>query len=144
MRLKKYKAQTSELNELTLMTKSWDFWSLHDIKTFLKDDKYLLLYLEEDEHWLGCAFYFLTFDVADLLFIYVNPEARGQQLGRMILNASFQFLSQRGLKSVLLEVRTHNMPAIKLYESLDMKKINVRKSYYKNGDDAFVYQKSII
>jgi len=35
-----------------------------------------------------------------------------------------------------LEVKSKNVPAIKLYEKFGLKTLNVRKRYYQDGDDA--------
>ena len=43
----------------------------------------------------------------------------------------------------MLEVRKSNISAQKLYEKNGFKKISVRKNYYDNIEDAFIYLKAL-
>lgn len=40
-------------------------------------------------------------------------------------------------QTVSLEVKSKNLVAISLYEKFGFKTLNIRKNYYKDGDDAF-------
>ena len=80
---------------------------------------------------------------AELLRIAVDSNHRGQGLGRALLGACEDALSRMGITTLLLEVRVSNHPARALYEASGWKQDGLRKAYYKNGDDAALYRKSL-
>jgi len=51
---------------------------------------------------------------------------------------------EKGCCSAYLEVRTDNIPAIKLYERLGYSIAYRRSHYYIDGDDAYVMEKELI
>ena len=91
----------------------------------------------------GCVVaYIVTWTVHDevhILNIAVHPDFRKIGLGEMLLRDCLGFSSDRGLKLAVLEVRTSNNSAIKLYEKIGFKTLRVRKKYYSDtGEDAYV------
>ena len=49
----------------------------------------------------------------------------------------------KGLETLFLEVRSKNLPAMKLYSALSFKQISIRKNYYKDPpDDAIIMMRS--
>ena len=57
----------------------------------------------------------------------------------MLLRDCLGFSFDRELKLAVLEVRTSNNSAIKLYEKIGFKTLRVRKKYYSDtGEDAYV------
>lgn len=79
---------------------------------------------------------------AELLRIAVSPEARGQGLGRRLLEACQQALAEEGLVHLYLEVRPSNAPAIQLYRACGWTPCGRRSGYYPDGEDALLYQRS--
>ncbi len=80
---------------------------------------------------------------AELLRIAVTPQARRQGLARKLLEISEAFLAGEGINTFYLEVRTSNRPARALYESMGWKLQRTRKAYYRDGEDAVIYQKEL-
>lgn len=79
------------------------------------------------------------YDEVHILNIAVHPDFRKIGLGEMLLRDCLDFSCDRGLKLAVLEVRTSNNSAIKLYEKIGFKTLRVRKKYYSDtGEDAFV------
>ncbi|HHW28148.1 MAG TPA: ribosomal protein S18-alanine N-acetyltransferase [Syntrophomonadaceae bacterium] len=71
--------------------------------------------------------------------IAVHPNYRNQDYGRMLMNFLIDYSRQEDVDTMILEVRTSNIPAIKLYSSLGFKKIGIRKNYYlETHEDAIV------
>ena len=77
---------------------------------------------------------------AELLRIAVSPEARGQGLGRRLLEACQRELAEEGLVHLFLEVRPSNAAAIRLYETCGWRPCGRRLRYYADGEDAVLYQ----
>lgn len=70
--------------------------------------------------------------------IAVDPECRGQGLGREMMKQAIRMSREAGAEEMVLEVRVGNIPAINLYLSLGFQKVYIRKFYYRNGEDAIV------
>lgn len=67
------------------------------------------------------------------------PERRGRGIAYRLMTYAIKTEKGRGLETLFLEVRSKNLPAIKLYNSLSFKKISERKNYYKDpSDDALI------
>lgn len=58
-----------------------------------------------DDNTMGC-----------ITNVSVDPAYRGQGIGRGLIDASVNYLSGKGVSSIVLMVRQDNRPAIKLYE----------------------------
>ena len=78
---------------------------------------------------------------AELLRIAVSPEARGQGLGRRLLEACQRELAEEGLVHLFLEVRPTNAAAIRLYEACGWEPCGRRLRYYTDGEDALLFQR---
>lgn len=76
---------------------------------------------------------------ADIQTIAVVESARGNGLGRALMNIMLSEARSRRAKEVFLEVRADNPGARHLYEALGFEQISVRKKYYQpDGVDAVV------
>lgn len=78
---------------------------------------------------------------AELLRIAVSPEARGQGLGRKLLEACQRDLAEAGMPELFLEVRASNASAIGLYWACGWKPVGRRPGYYPDGEDAALYKR---
>lgn len=74
--------------------------------------------------------------------IGVDPEYQGRGIGRRMMTDLLDFAGPDGV--IFLEVRTDNLPAIALYESLGFVQIGLRKRYYRNGADAYTMRRGAI
>lgn len=77
-------------------------------------------------------------DIIDLLNIIVKPEYQNQGIGSVLLK---YIIDNKQYKKIMLEVRSKNINAIKLYQKYDFKIINIRKNYYKD-DDAIIMERN--
>lgn len=75
---------------------------------------------------------------AHILTIAVQPEFRGQGIGRWLLLHLIDEARQAGCAGIALEVRPSNQAALKLYEKLGFALIGRRKRYYPDKEDALV------
>lgn len=74
---------------------------------------------------------------AEILTLAVEPPARGQGLGRALLQAAIAGAEANGAEAMFLEVGADNPHALALYAALGFGKIGLRKGYYA-GTDALV------
>ena len=77
-------------------------------------------------------------DIIDLLNIIVKPEYQNQGIGSVLLK---YIIDNKEDKKIMLEVRSKNINAIKLYQKYNFKIINIRKNYYKD-DDAIIMERN--
>lgn len=75
---------------------------------------------------------------ADVLTVGVVPEHRGKGIAKALMALITDWASEKGSTAMMLEVKTDNLEAIGLYESLGYAKLNVRKDYFGQGLNAQV------
>lgn len=80
---------------------------------------------------------------AELLRIAVDATRRSQGLGRALLAACEADLADCGTRDLHLEVRASNAAARALYEGAGWGVSGLRKSYYRDGEDAVLYAKRL-
>jgi ribosomal-protein-alanine N-acetyltransferase len=80
---------------------------------------------------------------AELLRIAVDPAHRGQNHGRLLLEACQRDLEAQGLTHLYLEVRVSNVPAIRLYGACGWRRCGLRPGYYPDGEDAALFRREI-
>jgi ribosomal-protein-alanine N-acetyltransferase len=93
--------------------------------------------IQQDEP-LGFALGRVQADQAEILTIAVRPGARGQGVGRALLNALLAEAAKRGALDLFLEVAEPNMAARALYAGAGAKEVGRRRRYYADGADALV------
>ncbi|KQT83939.1 ribosomal protein S18-alanine N-acetyltransferase [Aurantimonas sp. Leaf443] len=95
---------------------------------------------------LGFVLARLTQDEAEILTIAVSKGARGQGIGRMLMDAVLRHLHAERATSLFLEVDEENIPARKLYARLRFEEVGRRPAYYKGKDgrrtSAFVLKRT--
>ncbi|TCS36156.1 ribosomal protein S18-alanine N-acetyltransferase [Reinekea marinisedimentorum] len=72
----------------------------------------------------------IILDEAELLQVVIGADYRKSGRATEALYSWHQYLAQREVKQVFLEVREGNEAALRLYEKLGYTKIGVRKNYY--------------
>jgi ribosomal-protein-alanine N-acetyltransferase len=74
-------------------------------------------------------------DEAHLLNITVRRGLHGKGLGRMQLDKVTALARERGMTSMLLEVRPSNQRALAVYKRYGFVQIGIRKAYYPAADN---------
>jgi [ribosomal protein S18]-alanine N-acetyltransferase len=80
---------------------------------------------------------------ADILTVGVVPQHRGQGIARALMALITDWAKSQGSIAMMLEVKTDNVAAISLYESLGYSQLNVRKDYFGSSLDALVMRKDL-
>ena len=80
---------------------------------------------------------------ADILTVGVISKYRGQGIARALMAGITDWAIAQGSIAMMLEVKTDNVEAISLYETLGYSKLNVRKDYFGSGLDALVMRKEL-
>lgn len=107
----------------------------------LKDETYHLFVLEEDE-LIGFIIIWQSEEFSQIIDLVIDTKFRRLGYGKKLVSYAITYLSNKGAKSLSLEVSINNKEAINLYEKLGFKKERVLKNYYNNSD-GFLYVRSI-
>ncbi len=83
---------------------------------------------------IGFIIILITVDDINILELAVKNEFKRRGCAKNLLEYVKSKLTNNQTYS--LEVKSKNIPAIKLYEGFGFKTLHVRKRYYKDGDDA--------
>ena len=79
---------------------------------------------------------------SDMMNVAVAPEYRRQGIAEQLIIDLIRQLNDRNSKSLALEVRQSNLPAISLYEKLGFVQVGCRPRYYRNPkEDALIMRK---
>ncbi len=119
-----------------------DPWSENSIAYELTNPLSFWLVAEEAGQVLGYVGSQTVLDEADMMNIAVHPDARRQGIARQLVTELIAALCQKGVRSLTLEVRVSNSPAISLYEKLGFIQAGKRPNYYRNPkEDAWILRK---
>ncbi len=69
--------------------------------------------------------------------IAVTPGYRGGGVAGLLIDRALDYAAEKELRAVFLEVRTDNIPAIRLYEKKGFIKRLMKYGYYGDGTDAY-------
>lgn len=86
----------------------------------------------------GFAGAWLMVDQAHVVTVAVDPAARRQGLGRLLVHALVLVALDGGMESATLEVRASNRAAQALYRAYGFYDAGLRKKYYQDGEDAVI------
>jgi ribosomal-protein-alanine N-acetyltransferase len=115
-------------------------WSASQYKEeFSSPTRHFVVALNEQQSIIGYAGVFAPGQAeADILTVGVVPEYRGKGIAKALMALLTDWANAQGSTAMMLEVKTDNHEAIRLYESLGYLKLNVRKDYFGTGLDAQV------
>lgn len=92
----------------------------------------------------GYVDFHVVADEVSLLNLAVDPAARGLGLGAELIALMEQRGSERGGRTVFLEVRRGNEGGLALYRRAGYLQIGLRRGYYSsNGEDAIVMSRRL-
>ena len=118
-----------------------DPWSEKSLEDTFEYDYNHLITERRDGRVVGYVIFSEVQGDAELLRIAVEKSWRRHGIAEALIGSMLQELGDAEIENVTLEVRSHNIPAIKLYEKMGFKNIFVRQNYYHNPeDDASIYQ----
>jgi ribosomal-protein-alanine N-acetyltransferase len=108
---------------------------------------YLCRVLEVDRQFAGYGILSTGAGEAHILNVCVRPEHRCRGLGRRLVTGLFDLARAAGAEDLFLEVRPSNTAAIRLYQSLGLAQVGLRRGYYQaaNGrEDAIVMRLRLV
>ena len=115
-------------------------WSASQYKEeFSSPTRHFVVAIDEAQNIVGYAGVFAPGGAeADVLTVGVVPLYRGKSIAKALMALITDWADEQGSTAMMLEVKTDNIEAIGLYESLGYSKLNIRKDYFGAGLDAQV------
>jgi ribosomal-protein-alanine N-acetyltransferase len=121
-----------------------DAWSEKTLEETFEYDYNHLLMEKRDGRVVGYIIYSDVQGEAELLRIAVDKSYRRHGIAASLMQEMMDELIDCGAERVSLEVRAHNIAAVKLYKRFGFVDIFVRKNYYHDPeDDALIFQKML-
>lgn len=118
-----------------------DAWSEKSLEETFEYDYNHLLIEKHDGKVVGYIIYSDVQGEAELLRIAVDKRYRRHGIAQSLMKDMLDELTESGSEKVMLEVRAHNVAAVKLYKSFGFRDIFVRENYYHDPeDDALIFQ----
>ena len=119
-----------------------DPWSEQSVRSELTNPLSLWLTALDGDTVAGYVGSQTVLDEADIMNVAVAPEYRRRGIARQLLDRLRDLLAAQGVRSLTLEVRASNEPAIALYEALGYVQVGRRPNYYfKPREDALILRK---
>ncbi|MBQ2712918.1 MAG: ribosomal protein S18-alanine N-acetyltransferase [Clostridia bacterium] len=115
-------------------------WSEEMLASSLRGGTFVILGEWEGDRLKGYLNFYLIPPTAEIGNLAVTEHFRRQGVARRLLLFAFDYLKEKGLTSISLEVRSKNTNAIALYTSLGFVPEGVRPRYY-GDDDAIILWK---
>lgn len=121
-----------------------DPWSEKSVASELDNPLSLWLIAEADGVVAGYVGSQTVLDSADMMNLAVSQDFRRQGIGEQLVNCLTDALREKGVKTLLLEVRISNEPAKQLYQKLGFEIVGKRPRYYeKPREDALILRKEL-
>lgn len=116
-----------------------DAWSYRDIQDLICTEGGMCFTAIEDGKVIAYVIGRLIAPEGEIYRVAVAPHKRQRGIGYRLLDYAVKTSKGQGLERLFLEVRSRNIPAIRLYTAYGFKEIGTRKNYYKDPqDDAIV------
>ncbi len=104
-----------------------------------QNSKYYVLIVNDFIAGFGGLWF--NIDEAHIMNIAVNKNMRRNGYGTKILSFLINVAKNNHKKCITLEVKSDNLPAIKLYNKFGFENVGKRKKYYNNEIDAIIMTK---
>ena len=116
-----------------------DAWSYRDVQDLICTEGGMCFTALEDGEVIAYVIGRLIAPEGEIYRVAVTPRKRQRGIGYRLLDYAVKTSKGQGLERLFLEVRSKNVPAIRLYTAYGFKEIGRRKNYYKDPqDDAIV------
>lgn len=109
-------------------------WTKQQILDSFKNNSITFFGVIEENELVSFISIMETIDDINILDIATKQKYKNRGYAKALL--CYIISLRKHNQTVSLEVKSKNVPAIKLYESFGFKTLHIRKKYYKDGDNA--------
>lgn len=143
------KATIDDIDKIMMLEDNLDIkiLSKNNILEDMKNEHFVYFLLNDmsKNKTIGYIAISYVIDTMDIISIVIEKNYQKKGFASYLLEYIIDFAKKNNIVNILLEVRSTNIPAIKLYEKFKFNKINIRKNYYTSPlEDALIYQLKII
>lgn len=110
-------------------------WSQEAFFAEVRKTNDVVLVAVERGELVGYGIAWIVLEEVHVVNLAVDPSWRRSGIGRRILAALLGAGAQRGAEVATLEVRSRNLAAQRLYESVGFRTVAIRKRYYRDPED---------
>ena len=113
-------------------------WQRKEIEKLITEENKCAFVTEKNGHiacYIGCD---IVLDEGNIGNLVTEEEERGKGLATAILKHLLEYLKERGVKTVYLEVESTNTAALVVYKKCGFKSYNIRKGYFGVDRDAIL------
>lgn len=113
-------------------------WQRKEIEKLITEENKCAFVTEKNGHiacYIGCD---IVLDEGNIGNLVTDEDERGKGLATAILKRLLEYLKERGVKNVYLEVESTNTAALVVYKKCGFKSYNIRKGYFGVGRDAIL------
>ncbi|MHB2154135.1 ribosomal protein S18-alanine N-acetyltransferase [Calditrichota bacterium GD2] len=119
-----------------------DAWSEESfVSEIVSNDYSFPLVMEVNGQIVGYAVIWRYADEMHIANFAIHPEFRQRGLGKQFMRYVLKEFGDA--RFAFLEVRRTNEAAIRLYQSFGFRTMQIRKKYYRDGEDALVMVKDL-
>lgn len=137
------KVHISQLAEIEQLCFS-DPWSPNAFEYELTNPLSVWLVALDDELVVGYVGSQTVLDESDIMNVATRPEYRRNGISTHLITALISVLKEKKVRSLSLEVRKSNEPAILLYTKLGFLQVGLRPNYYRHPkEDAIIMRKEL-
>lgn len=140
-KMKYSKAKVKDIEEIYSFSKEVldETWSKEEIeKSF--NIPYYEIYKGYDKEITGVIHFTVLNDEATINFFAVKKERQNEKIGTNLLFIAILKMIEKGALKCVLEVNKNNKKAIEVYKKEGFLEVGVRKNFYKNKEDALVFE----
>ena len=132
--------KNTDIEELTKLLINYDksIENHFNFSSYLSNDLYSQYVYIINDKIVGYVLITVIDDLVEIHLLYVDNLIRNQKFGTKLMD---YIINKYSNYRFLLEVSINNYIAIKLYENMNFKRINIRKKYY-NDIDAYVMERN--
>lgn len=130
------KQELSEIIEISKQQFGSESWTAEQFESSFNNKNSIFIVAKQNEKVVSFLVANDVVDSINLLLIATENSFKRRGYAKKLIET----LLAKG-KKVWLEVKETNIQAIALYESLDFKFLYERKKYYKDGQNALIFEK---
>lgn len=101
--------------------------------------RYLVICLNNEI--IGYVGFWIMYTDSQIINFLIAPKYQGNGYGKDLFDKVISICNNENVKDITLEVRASNIIAQSFYKKYGFIKVAVRKSYYKDNEDAYLLQK---
>ena len=135
-------AKLTDINGVFDISKCFFDWTKEQLKDCISDKSMIFLIKHQGNETIGFLIAQNLVDSINILLIATKNEFQKLGIASELILELEKISKEQNINKIWLEVKETNTSAVKFYENQNFKYLTKRKRYYKEGEDALIYEKS--